>query len=167
MSCQTPQNLIRVIRLESTMASMVREVFTAYESVTINKISSHCIPYDAEYLFGSAKSGKARTNGDTSSKCEVITGQVAALLEKNPGYRLYVTGHSLGAALAVLYAAHAATSGDPRILKPVSVICIACPKIGNRDFRRAFKVRESGSASYRFTECHRFSNTSFLYDSTT
>lgn len=63
------------------------------------------------------------------------------LFEKHPDYRLYCTGHSLGGALATIFGANAAASDDPRIPKPVTVIAIACPKVGNRDFQKAFKVR--------------------------
>jgi len=48
---------------------------------------------------------------------------------------------SLGGALATLFGAYAAASKDPRIPKPVSIIVVAAPKSGNRQWQKAFKVR--------------------------
>ncbi len=56
-----------------------------------------------------------------------------------PGYRLYVTGHSLGASLAQLFAMEAAASHEC-IPKPVTVINFASPKVGNIFFRNCFEV---------------------------
>jgi hypothetical protein len=64
---------------------------------------------------------------------------VRALMEANPQYSLYTTGHSLGGALSTLFAFEAAA--DDQILKPVTCINIASPKVGNLAFRRAFQVR--------------------------
>jgi hypothetical protein len=58
-------------------------------------------------------------------------------------YRLGVTGHSLGAALATLFGFYAAT--DQRILqngKPVEVFSFASPFVGDHQFRTAFKLLE-------------------------
>lgn len=75
------------------------------------------------------------------NKYETIMSHVAALLDNNPGYRLYVTGHSLGGALATAFAFTAAASSDPRIIKPVTCISVASPKVGNLAFRLATEVR--------------------------
>jgi hypothetical protein len=64
---------------------------------------------------------------------------VSTLIEANPEYSLYTTGHSLGGALSTLFAFEVAA--DDRILKPVTCISIASPKVGNLAFRRAFQVR--------------------------
>lgn len=45
---------------------------------------------------------------------------------------LFITGHSRGAALAVLCARHLAKNRD---IKGISCIVYGCPRIGNRDFR--------------------------------
>lgn len=57
-----------------------------------------------------------------------------------PGYRLYVTGHSLGASLAQLFAMEAAASTDEFIPKPVTTINFASPKVGDIYFRNCFEV---------------------------
>jgi len=70
--------------------------------------------------------------------------EVANLLENYPGYQLYTTGHSLGGALATLFAMEAGASNDPRIPKPVTCISIASPRVGNVSFAKVFnKLEES------------------------
>lgn len=88
----------------------------------------------ADYLFGKKK-------GSSGSKCDAIMKDVRTLMEANPQYSLYTTGHSLGGALSTLFAFEAAA--DDRILKPVTCINIASPKVGNLAFRRAFTCYES------------------------
>jgi hypothetical protein len=58
------------------------------------------------------------------------------------GYRLYVTGHSLGGATATLFGFFAAT--DPTITKdgPVTLYTFASPRVGDSRFRSAFKFLE-------------------------
>jgi len=61
-------------------------------------------------------------------------------MEQHPGYALFVTGHSLGAALATLFSFEAAASDDPRIRKPVTCVAVASPKVGDLAFRLAVEV---------------------------
>jgi alpha-beta hydrolase superfamily lysophospholipase len=77
------------------------------------------------------------------NRFETIMNHVARLLEQHPDYRLYVTGHSLGGALATAFAFFAAESADPRIPRPVTSVSIASPKVGNLSFRLATEVRTS------------------------
>lgn len=60
------------------------------------------------------------------------------ILEKNPGYQLFITGHSLGGALASLFAVSAACRED--IPKPVYCITHAQPLVG--DIRLLQSVRK-------------------------
>jgi triacylglycerol lipase len=71
---------------------------------------------------------------------------VSTLIEANPEYSLYTTGHSLGGALSTLFAFEVAA--NDRILKPVTCITIASPKVGNLAFRRAFQVRFCNGAEF-------------------
>ena len=48
--------------------------------------------------------------------------QLKVIFQQNPGYKLYITGHSLGASLAQLFAMEAAASKDDFIPKPVTTI---------------------------------------------
>jgi Lipase (class 3) len=67
---------------------------------------------------------------------------VKRLYDYYPGYKLYITGHSLGGALATLFALEVAALRDSSIVKPVTCISIASPKVGNMSFRRAFQALE-------------------------
>ena len=53
-----------------------------------------------------------------------------------------MTGHSLGAALATLFAFEAAALPDNMIPKPVTLISIASPYVGDSSFRAAHKLLE-------------------------
>lgn len=74
-----------------------------------------------EYLNGSPK-GKHENNLDEVNKYSEIMAELSVLYEKYPGYMLYVTGHSLGASLAQLFAMEAAAAKDDFIPKPVTTI---------------------------------------------
>eukprot|EP00548_Thalassiothrix_antarctica_P004539 CAMPEP_0194137896 /NCGR_PEP_ID=MMETSP0152-20130528/7731_1 /TAXON_ID=1049557 /ORGANISM="Thalassiothrix antarctica, Strain L6-D1" /LENGTH=76 /DNA_ID=CAMNT_0038835097 /DNA_START=50 /DNA_END=277 /DNA_ORIENTATION=- len=69
----------------------------------------------------------------SNRKYDVIMKECKILLEENPGYKLYVTGHSLGAALSSIFAFYAACDED--IPKPVTCINFASPRVGNKSFQ--------------------------------
>jgi hypothetical protein len=60
------------------------------------------------------------------------------------GYKLYVTGHSLGAGLASLLAFKLAGSSKSWIPKPITCITFASPILGTTGFRQAFHELEKG-----------------------
>lgn len=62
------------------------------------------------------------------------------LLEK--GYDLYVTGHSLGGAMATLFGFFAASDDAFTRNGPVIVYSYASPRVGDVDFQSAFKALE-------------------------
>merc|ERR1712038_475 len=62
------------------------------------------------------------------------------MVAKNPGFKVYVTGHSLGAALSTLAAFY--LSCDPDIPKPVSNINFASPRVGSESFLKATQLLE-------------------------
>ncbi|KAG7364510.1 lipase class 3 [Nitzschia inconspicua] len=79
------------------------------------------------------------------NKLEEIVEHVIALFrevpERQSTYKLYVTGHSLGGALATLFSLYVASSiGDKssNIPGPVSCISVASPRVGDRNFQAAF-----------------------------
>eukprot|EP00956_Cyclotella_meneghiniana_P026445 scaffold57154_cov41-Cyclotella_meneghiniana.AAC.1 len=58
------------------------------------------------------------------------------------GYKIYVTGHSLGAALSSLLAFKLAGSDKSWIPKPITCISYASPFVGTDGFRTAFSLLE-------------------------
>jgi predicted lipase len=76
------------------------------------------------------------------TKFTEIAGHLKPLLELHPDYKLYVTGHSLGGALACLFAFQIASSSELQLPKPVTCVSVASPKVGNEGFRKAFQLLE-------------------------
>ncbi|KAL7531672.1 hypothetical protein ACHAXR_004168 [Thalassiosira sp. AJA248-18] len=89
-----------------------------------------------------ACNNKASGNNEESAPpIKKILCEVKAHVKK--GYRLYVTGHSLGGATATLFAFFAAST-DPDITSagPVNLFTYASPRVGGRTFQDAFKFLE-------------------------
>jgi hypothetical protein len=76
----------------------------------------------------------------TWRKYDEIVEDIKILMKAHPSYKLYVTGHSLGAALSTIVGFYLAC--DPDIPKPVSVINFASPRVGGGNFRRAARWLE-------------------------
>ena len=74
---------------------------------------------------------------------------IMPLLKANPGYKLYLTGHSLGAALSTIVAFYLACEDDTVIPKPVTCINFASPRVGNHAYLEASTKLES-SGKLRF-----------------
>ncbi len=90
------------------------------------------------YLYGDTKLG---IDQRTISKAETILGELQALFLKHSDYKLYVTGHSLGAAMSTLFAFRAAyDTGIPN--KPLVNVSFASPYVGDSDFRQHFEELE-------------------------
>lgn len=73
-------------------------------------------------------------------KKDIIKLEIKQLLSEHPGYDLRVAGHSLGGALASIFAFECAA--DDEIPKPVTCITSGAPKVGNLDFLLAFEELE-------------------------
>jgi predicted lipase len=89
------------------------------------------------YVFSPTKD---RKDDSEFTKQDEICEDVKLLLKKHPTYKLYVTGHSLGAALSTLVSFYLAC--DPEIPKPVTNISFASPRLGDSKFLKATKWLE-------------------------
>lgn len=93
-----------------------------------------------EYLF-SSKGGKP-------SKYDEIMGHVLKLFRQDPNrlrhYKLYLTGHGLGGAIATLFGYYCASSDSKHQLPlPITIVSVASPRVGNLAFARSFTELES------------------------
>lgn len=89
------------------------------------------------YLYEKTQIG---SDGRDISKSEAIMGKLHELFGIYKDYQLYVTGHSLGAALSTLFAFRAADNA--LIPKPVINVSFASPFVGDQKFRDEFQKRE-------------------------
>lgn len=71
---------------------------------------------------------------------ESMIGHLRPLFKQHPGYRLYITGHSLGASLAIITAYKLATISE--IPSPITAIAIAPLRVGDIKFQGAFQEME-------------------------
>jgi len=81
-----------------------------------------------------------------------IRKDVELLLKEKPHAKLYITGHSLGGALATVCAVHLGASADS-IGQPVSAVyTFGSPRVGNEKFAAFFHT--ATLASWRITHSH-------------
>jgi predicted lipase len=93
------------------------------------------------YVFNKTKDA---TDNAEFRKYDEVLEDVKTLMADHPGYKLYVTGHSLGAALSSLVAFYLACEDD--IPKPVTCLNFASPRIGDSGFRDAVQSLEQRKA---------------------
>jgi len=102
-----------------------------------------------EYLCGKTKPG---WNGSSKSKSEEIMGKLTYLVNENPGFKVYITGHSLGGALSTLMSVRAASKGE--LKTTVINVSFASPFVGDQQFRDKFyELEQEGKIKHL-----RFSN---------
>jgi hypothetical protein len=78
-----------------------------------------------------------------TTKKDQILKAVRDLLAKYPGYKVYVTGHSLGAGLSTIAAYYLSVEDD--IPKPVTCLNCASPRVGDGNFLEAIEHLEQSS----------------------
>eukprot|EP00536_Pseudo-nitzschia_multiseries_P018830 jgi/Psemu1/248934/estExt_Genewise1.C_31930004 len=120
-----------------------------------------------DYLLRPRQNENGNGNENGTNKCQEIIGHLKALFRKSnryKDYKLYVTGHSLGGALATLFSLYVAaaigggnvdgngndndnddSNGGCDIPRPVSCISVASPRVGDLAFKAAFlRLEEKG-----------------------
>jgi len=105
------------------------------DKIPLKTISVHRGFYN--YVF--AKTADESDAADITKYNEIVS-DLKVLLKKYPDHKVYVTGHSLGAALSTLTAFYLACEED--IPKPVSCVNFASPRVGNADFLSAVQYLE-------------------------
>lgn len=85
-----------------------------------------------------------RKGKNPTGHVEEILSEVKQVMEENPTYKLFITGHSLGGALATLFGFYVASNDDPIYFNngPVQVFSVSSPRVGNKAFRETFKYLE-------------------------
>lgn len=85
---------------------------------------------------------KTFTDSDDPNRLKYaeIVDDVKPLLAANPGYKLYVTGHSLGGALAGLVSFYMACDAD--IPTPVTCFSFGAPRFGDANYLEALQILE-------------------------
>jgi hypothetical protein len=81
------------------------------------------------------------TDDPNKRKYDEILDDVLRLLADHPGYRLYVTGHSLGGALASMVSLFLAC--DVRLPKPVTCLTAGAPRVGGSGYLPAVQILEN------------------------
>lgn len=96
------------------------------------------------YLFEPNARGVKGPNGELLSQYqEILQEHILPVLREHPNYKLYICGHSLGGALATLFAFEVSSLADHVIPKPVSLFSVGSPCVGNHSFRAAHQLLES------------------------
>ena len=105
-----------------------------------------------DYLFGS----RQRVGiGSKKTKFGQLVQDLNQLTIKFPNFQIYITGHSLGGALANL-ASFVLSASDNELPRPIVCITVASPKVGATGFRHAFQVMCKLSISCSYLREFRF-----------
>lgn len=90
--------------------------------------------YDDVYVH----SGFYKQLHDTDVYTQLVA-TIVELKDANPEYDIYITGHSLGAALSTLFGFEISHIFEEKI----NVISFASPRVGNKGFRKAFDEKDN------------------------
>jgi len=82
-------------------------------------------------------------DAERTTKFDKIVANIGDLYKSFPDYELFVCGHSLGGALSQLLAFQLASGGHlDEHAKSITAITFASPRVGNREFKKAFQELE-------------------------
>lgn len=70
---------------------------------------------------------------------ENLLSDLKTLTDKNPDYSIYITGHSLGAALSTLFGYELSRE----VKNVITVVSFASPRVGDYEFRKKFDEKEN------------------------
>ncbi|TKW09027.1 hypothetical protein SEVIR_6G064200v4 [Setaria viridis] len=159
--CDSPAEVRRMGRRDIVIA--LRGTCTVLEWA--ENVRAGLVPAADSNADASPESSKAKvecgfwnlykTAGDRSpSLSEMVVSEVRRLLEQYKGEEvsITVTGHSLGAALAVLIADELSGGVAGRAKAPVAVFSFGGPRVGNRAF--ASRVEARGARVLRVVNAH-------------
>ena len=80
---------------------------------------------------------------------EKLFDNLKKLLDKHPDYELYITGHSAGSGLGIIFGYNLSN----KLKKTINILSFAAPRIGNLQFKNAFDRKEN-IQHYRITNEH-------------
>jgi len=93
-----------------------------------------------QYLF---KKRSENGNDSPKTKFDEVWEVLRPILKANRGYKLYITGHSLGGALAIITAFFLSCDQRSNVVpKPVTCISFGAPRVGDIKFMRAVRSLE-------------------------
>ena len=134
------ENLMKVLH----RPRMYKKVLSVVPKISGRTVEASTKPVDDESTPGSARPGiskkVASKDLERPLKYQIIIEQVLDQIEDNPGFTLYIAGHSLGGALSTLFSLEAAA--DERIPGPVTCITSGAPKVGNIEFLHVYEELE-------------------------
>jgi len=137
------KRVILCFRGTTTTSDMLQDARMTLKACTLpnveKEVSLHTGFYG--YLFNKDRH-ENNVGGITgeANKYEAILYKLKKLFHANPTFKLYVTGHSLGASLSSLFAFIA--SQEPEVPKPVTCVSIASTYVGGSSWRDAFQAAE-------------------------
>lgn len=109
---------------------------------------THTVAIFVDYLFDN-KYSNSESYGTKFD--EIVTNLLIVM--RNPkyiGFKVYVVGHSLGAALSTIFAYFLASKQFEEVPNPVSNISIASPYCGDKNWRDSFMVSIDADTRYYF-----------------
>lgn len=94
-------------------------------------------------LFRPSSRGTTGPKGEKLTEYHDVLLRMLPILKRHSGYRLYVTGHSLGGALATIFSVVASAELDSIIPKPVTCVSFGSPFLGDQSFQDCHRMLEA------------------------
>lgn len=124
----------------------------------LHVICSNKLPTLYPQQQGAAMSGLKQDVIDDRNRLlayDDVTKVVRDLLNENPDAKLYVTGHSLGGALAALYAGMLHYNSETELVeKLAAVYTFGQPRVGDEGFAKYMRKNLADSCYFRVVYCN-------------